>query len=61
MTCPNCGMDWLKPEAIEHGPEPVRRYCCPKCGFRWETVELVRATAQRQAFQATMFGILNRP
>jgi len=54
-------MVWLKPEAIEHGPEPVRRYRCPRCGFCWETIEQLRATAQKRAFQATMFGILKQP
>lgn len=55
MTCPNCGREWLRP--YKHEP-PVRFYQCYECGFRFQSVELVRVVAERQAFQASMFKML---
>jgi len=54
MDCPNCGCSGLRPKGYNG---QVRHYRCWKCGFEFETVELIREVAQRQTFQATLWKL----
>lgn len=54
MNCPNCGYSGLRPMKQN---DSVRRYHCWQCAYEFETVELIREVAQRQAFQATLWKL----
>jgi len=56
MTCPNCGYTDLR--AVRQDGI-IRSYHCYRCGFGFETVEVVREVERRQVFQAAMFRAMN--
>jgi len=58
MHCPNCGYEVSKPHRhIYNDNGPIRHYVCWQCHYSWQTVEVRRASAERQAFQAAMWRI----
>ena len=59
MTCPNCGAEHSVVTRTEPGEAVRRGRMCPECRFRWTTVEQVAEVARRQAFQATLFKVMN--
>ena len=62
MICPNCGYEHVRPHEFVYRDDgvPMRKYRCSKCGCTWETIEIRRTTAERQAFQATMWKLTNK-
>jgi len=61
VRCPNCGYDVSRPQRYVHrNGGPGRVYVCWKCRYRWETVEVMRGSAERQAFQAAMWRVLSK-
>ena len=60
MLCPNCGHLVYRPsEQSWDEQRPVRTYTCAACGYVFETVEVLRETARLQAFQSTLFRVIN--
>ena len=60
MHCPNCNHLIYRPRTQSWDKDsPVREYQCPHCNLVFETVEVLREAAQRQAFQASMWKITN--
>jgi len=58
MRCPNCGYEVSKPHRYFYNTDgPIRHYVCWRCHYSWQTVEVRRASAERQAFQAAMWRI----
>ena len=55
MNCPNCGYTIHKPYRLVYGPELVRWYRCPSCGFVGPTRERWESAISHEAFQASMF------
>ena len=60
MICPNCQTLVYRPsEQSWDEQRPVREYTCAACGYVFETVEVLRETARLQAFQSTLFRVIN--
>ena len=56
MTCTNCDYTDLRPIRQDG---IIRTYHCYRCGFKFETIEVVREIERRQVFQAAMFRAMN--
>ena len=59
MPCPNCGCTHVRPFRYRYGDQPSREYRCPMCNYQWDTVEVVGSTIRKQAFQATLWQVVN--
>ena len=61
MNCPNCQYDVSLPMGRrEEDGSTMRRYRCPKCGFLFDTLEVLRSLVEVQQFQMTLRDIINR-